>query len=144
MNISRVWKYGDAITVTLGKAQCMTTFCLLLKHVEVDALYSRSSASKTARDYIVCQADRLKYLSAFIRMERGDAHFRHDFQHPLGDTFLIASDKCIFIREQCTKKAFLLCLPQRLKGEIRINGICAITSQQAMMMYFSGFASFNY
>src|SRR5881396_880563 len=115
--------------------------CLRRDFIQPYAADPRRSVRKVSIDEILIQADGFEDLSTTITLQRRDAHLRHDFQHALLYGFRVVIHRFAMI-DGCQKS-----LPdhvvQSFESQVRINGRCSVTNQQAVMMNLSRIAGFD-
>ncbi len=126
VEVAGVIECRNALAFALRITERMTATSLFNKHREFNALHATRGANETAIDDFVGDANCFEYLCAFIRLQRRDAHFRHHFEHALGDTLLIAINERFLAFGVARYQAFLARLPQRLEGEVRVYCVCAV------------------
>ncbi|EGG98755.1 hypothetical protein imdm_1953 [gamma proteobacterium IMCC2047] len=115
------------------------------QHLKIDTADPAGSTGKAGFDNILRQTHRFKNLRAFIGVQSGNAHFCHHLQHAFADRFAIGRNNLVvMIKGFARQQAFTLCMPQRFKGQIGVDGVSAIANQQAMVMHFTCLARFQH
>ena len=85
------------------------------------------------------KANGLKNLCTLIGLQGRDAHFRHDFEHALGNGFAVAAlDICrgLYICDPI-KGTFVMCIPKRFESKIGVDRISAIADEQTVVVHFA-------
>ena len=141
VEVAGVGKYGQrhglcGIRVGDGEADRVAALHLVGEHVETDALHAARGARETAFDHVVGQPHRLEDLGALVRLQGGDAHLGHHFQHALANALLVGIDHVGVVRDVVCigQVAVAARIPQRLEGEVGIDRVGAEADQQAVVM----------
>ena len=104
---------------------------------KTDALDARVGAGEILLDQVAGQAHRVENLGAAIGLIGGDAHLGHHLEDTLAHRFDIILLHFVRLERETLAHADLF---QRLKRQIGIDRFRAITSQDAEVMHFTGFA----
>ncbi len=143
VEVARVVEYRNAVLIFFREAQTVTTFGFFNQCFEVDALDPAGSANKAAINHIFSQTHGFEDLCATVGLQCGDAHLGHNLEHALGNRFLVGGNHVAFVRVIFAQQTVQLCLPDRLKGHVGVDGVGAITYQQTVVMYFTRFTSLD-
>ena len=84
-------------------------------------------------------------MGSLVGLECRDPHFCHDFEHALGNTLAIRGHNLVLCGKRLwVQQAVEMCLLECFECEIRVNGSCAVTNQQAVVVDFPSFAGFHH
>ncbi len=116
-----------------------------LPDVESATLDSAVGSRKTLGDNFISKAQCFENLGTFIALKRADPHLGHHLQHALIDRLAIGlNDLGVVVQFVGVKPTVSSHLPQRLKGQVRIDGIGTVADQQTMVMDFACFPGFDH
>ena len=116
MEVAGVRQYRQRDHVAARIAERVPALQFLREHVETDALHAARGAGEAALDDVVGEADRFEDLRAFVRLQRRDAHLRHDLQDAFGGGFAIGvHDVVVAFHVRRFQRAVGTRLPQRLR-----------------------------
>ncbi len=82
----------DQVLVPHRVTDLVAQLHLFKQYGEIHPLHAAGGADEAAIDDFVRQSYRLEYLGALVGLQGGDAHFRHDLQHALGNALLVRSN----------------------------------------------------
>ncbi len=97
---------------------------------------------KYVLDELRIEPDSFEDLGATIRLDRRNAHLRHDLYDALDDGLDIAVHR--FLIRDVGQQPLVDHVVQGFIGHIRINGLYAIPQQQAEVVHFTGFTGLQY
>ena len=140
VEVAGVWQYRYLVLVAHRIANFVALFHLFIQRGEVDALHAAGCADEAALDYLIGQTHGFEDLRTLIGLQRRDTHLGHNLQHALAHAFLVRGHNRSAVGKLfLVQQAVLQCLPNRLEGDVGVDGVCAVTDQQAVMVHFARF-----
>ena len=140
VEIAGVGEHGQGHGVTRRIAGRVAALHLFREHLEAHALHAARGSGKTAFHDFVRQAHGLEDLRALVGLQRRDAHLRHHLEHPLGHALLVRGDHIGVVHHMLgvVQVAVAAGVPQRLEGQVRVDGVRTVPHEQAVMVDFAG------
>ena len=138
MEFADVREHGPSVGAFGWECQSVSSEGFLGEDIEATALDAAAGSFEAAFDDIVLQSEGFEDLGTFVASQGADAHFSHDFEHPLGDRFAVLSDDLIFVF--FFEHPVSGCLPERFESEVRVDCIGAEADVQAVVVDFASFS----
>ena len=111
--------------------------------VKADARDAAGSTDEAGADNVLVQPDCLKNLGPLVRRQGRDTHFAHHLEHALGHR-LPEGRHDLLIAELVFEHSVEPSLPQRLEGQVGVDGISAVAGEQAEVVHLAGLTRFEH
>ena len=134
-DIQRMAIYGR---VAIGRAMAFDGF--LGDFRQTRAVGGGAGAGEEPRQELVAESHGIEDLGAAIGLIGRDAHLGHDLQQALADRLDVA---LVYLVLAHGFRQFMTKPGQRVEGQVGVDGLGAIASQQGEMMNFAGFAGLD-
>ena len=128
------------------KPQLVAALDFLGQHAEADPAHAALGVGEAAVDHLRPQPDRLEDLRPLVGLQGRDPHLRHHLQDALADALPVAghyvvvgTDMVVLVHLSVAPGA-----PQRLVGEVGVDGVRPVTQQQAVVVHLARFAGLHH
>ena len=140
MKLTRIMQSARVTSLIIGEPQRVPTQQLLRQNLKACALQSTRRHMETKINHLIAQTQRLKNLSSFVRLQRGDSHFPHHLQDAFHHTGPVGVYYRTMIKFHGVKQIIVQSVPKNFINEIGVDSIRAKSDQQTMMMHITTFS----
>ena len=127
------------------EAQFMAPLDLFGQHAETDPAHAALRVGEAAVDHLRSQPDRLEDLRPLVGLQGRDAHLGHHLEDALADALAVGGDHVVVGADvvEVVHAPGAPDVPQRLEGEIGVDGVRPVADEQAVVVHFACLPGFH-